>query len=163
MKIIIIIFLLITSGITSGITQAQAQAYFEPVNLIRNGVTYKTKLTYSAFGNVKSVESSEATITAPNTPILLAPINGSTTVQITDVLRWIDGTGSGGATDSYDIEIAEDAGFVTEAGERTGLLTLEYDASGILVAPFTYYWRVKAVNEGGNSSWSTVWSFTTIE
>jgi photosystem II stability/assembly factor-like uncharacterized protein len=61
---------------------------------------------------------------------------------------------------SYDLQVALDTSFseqnivVNEVLDTTYYsISLDYDKK--------YYWRVKAINEGSESSWSVVWNFTT--
>ncbi|MFQ5652659.1 MAG: AGE family epimerase/isomerase [bacterium] len=88
-------------------------------------------------------------------PLLFLPPNGAADVTTSPVLAW---TPVDGAT-SYRVQVATAANFADSIlvdAENTsaafGLENLEYSV--------TYYWRVRALNEFGESEWSEVWHFT---
>ncbi|HWP82728.1 MAG TPA: fibronectin type III domain-containing protein [Bacteroidota bacterium] len=93
----------------------------------------------------------------PSPPVLLSPQNGSVDQQLSLMLSW---TASAGAT-SYRAHVATDSGFNSRIVDTTGLTSTSLSISG-LSRGTTYFWRVRAVNEGGESSWSTRWSFVTL-
>jgi len=52
--------------------------------------------------------------------------------------------------------------FATPILSQTALTTSNYTTATALANNTIYYWRVRAKNSLGNSTWSTVWSFTTV-
>jgi hypothetical protein len=100
-----------------------------------------------------SVDSDTATICVlPATPIILSPLNGATDISVDADLDWED---SSGATE-YDVYFGTSSSppYVATVTEST------YDP-GPLSACSTYYWKVVAKNECGETQ-GEEWSFTTV-
>ncbi|WP_158859831.1 LamG-like jellyroll fold domain-containing protein, partial [Lunatibacter salilacus] len=91
----------------------------------------------------------------PIAPILTAPSNNSTNLPISPDLQWNTVSGA----DFYQVQVGADQNFsaivfdqAVAQGNTVNVPDLAYNA--------TYYWRIRAVNNVGQSAWSTVWSFT---
>ncbi|MDI6792661.1 MAG: Ig-like domain-containing protein [bacterium] len=86
-------------------------------------------------------------VTAPGTPSLASPDDGSSISDVTPAFDWQDALGAS----SYVIEIDQDDDFYSP------LLQVTVDVSGYtsgleLENGRTYYWRVKAIDAAGNES-----------
>jgi len=88
-------------------------------------------------------------------PVLLAPSNGALHLVRPVQLSWAS---YAGAT-SYQLQVATSAGFGSLAFDGTGTDTTQSLAD--LAAFTTYFWRVMATTPGGDTPWSSVWSFAT--
>ncbi len=95
-------------------------------------------------------------VAAPSAPVLLAPANTSTGISVTPTLSW---NASAGAT-TYQLQVSKSAGFSTTVFDDSTITTTS-KLVGSLGNDTTYYWRVRAKNTGGWSSYSSTWSFTT--
>jgi chitinase len=95
-------------------------------------------------------------VTVPSAPTLSSPVNGATGVAVSTTLAW---SASAGAT-SYTLQVSKNTGF-TEIVNHTDVTSTSFSISG-LSNNTVYYWRVLAKNVGGNSGWSSIWSFTTV-
>jgi hypothetical protein len=89
-------------------------------------------------------------------PELISPFNGSEDLDLSPLFAWSPVTGAEG----YQFQIATDFDFNSQvANEFTTdtemILLNELNFSGF------YFWRVRALNPEGNSSWSSVWWFST--
>jgi hypothetical protein len=96
----------------------------------------------------------------PNTPVLSSPSNMTMNVPLTTQFSW---NSVQGAT-SYIIRITDTLGLAmneltTNLNITVNLLSHDSVFSGYST---TYWWQVAAINAGGTSNWSTLWSFTTI-
>lgn len=87
-------------------------------------------------------------------------LSGETVLSLIDCLNEVSLRGGASATLSYTLEIDEDPGFSSPQTSLNVETTSSFPASP-LAAVTTYYWRVRAHNPCGSSSWSTVRSFTT--
>ena len=97
------------------------------------------------------------TIVAPlAAPALATPANGATNVSITPTLTWNTVTGA----TTYRLQLATDSAFASIV-LTDSTLTITQRAVGPLSNNVKYYWRVSATHVGETSQ-STVWSFTTI-
>jgi subtilisin family serine protease len=95
--------------------------------------------------------------TPPPAPTLLSPSNGATGRPINNsAVSW---SASTGAT-SYTLQLSTSTDFTTPVLSQAGLTTTSASISGLSFFT-TYYWRVGATNSVG-TSWSAVWSFTTL-
>lgn len=76
--------------------------------------------------------------------------------------NWSAPSGQGSATYTYTLQYSNDNTFTTGVTEITGIssATLSQSISG-LIASTNYYYRVKAVNAGGDSDWSGTQTATT--
>jgi YVTN family beta-propeller protein len=61
--------------------------------------------------------------------------------------------------DSYELQVSDQFSFASTLVSETGLTDTTYTASG-LPHSTPLYWRLRAVNDVGPSTWSVVWSFT---
>lgn len=92
----------------------------------------------------------------PNSPTLTSPVDGAINQDTQPSLNW-----TGSDTIEYTVEIATDLAFnnIVFSGTTSGNTLAP---STDLDSSTTYYWRVKANNSCGDSSYSTVFSFTTL-
>ena len=88
-------------------------------------------------------------------PALATPFNEATGVDTAPTLSW---NSASGAT-SYHVQVSATSDFGTSIFDE-GTTNLTVAVSG-LSYDTDYYWRVKAINSEGSSSWSSVWSFRT--
>jgi len=93
----------------------------------------------------------------PATPTLVSPPNGATGISRTPTLQWS--------------AVAQAAQYEVQVSRYTSFTPLVFGAfvtqpavtvSTNLEAGQTYYWRVRARNDCGESTWSTPFQFTTI-
>ncbi len=122
--------------------------------------TYKVKIThkntlrdgYQAFSLVMSGRAMEQ----PDEPALVYPENGADGVELNFTMEWAHSVRS----QSYSYQVALDDQFsqiVYENSSYVGVRLFMESLTGLT----TYYWRVKAENNGGISDWSETRSFTT--
>lgn len=100
---------------------------------------------------------SEPAPTAPASPTLASPSNGSTNVGLNPPLTWNASTGAS----TYRIQVSTTSSFSTALLDQAGMSGTTFAASG-LSNGMTYYWRVNATNASGTSGWSGTSSFATI-
>jgi microcystin-dependent protein len=92
-----------------------------------------------------------ADVPVPGAPTLTTPASGATGQLAATVLAWT--ANADGLATAYEVDVATDAAFtLIEYSGQTSLTTLTIDPA-LTVAGGTYYWRVRAVNPGGNSAW----------
>ena len=93
----------------------------------------------------------------PAQAVLSSPENLSAIAELPVTLEWELQDDA----ESYDIEISEDYDFSVISESKTGLTVNTYKPLKIYKGK-SYYWRVSAVNEGGNGPWSEEWYFTLL-
>jgi len=92
----------------------------------------------------------------PSSPSLNSPSNGNSGTTLSPVLNWSASEGA----ETYRIQVSQNSTFSNLILNTNGLTVTQQSLSG-LENEATYYWRVRAANQHGQSSWSSVWSFTT--
>ncbi|MCL4550311.1 MAG: T9SS type A sorting domain-containing protein [Bacteroidetes bacterium] len=95
--------------------------------------------------------------TAPAVPTLLSPADGSTNILTTLTLSW---NASSGAA-SYHLQVSTDLNFSTTIFDQNNITNTSQQVTGLSNSTL-YYWHVNATNVNGTSSYSSTWSFTTI-
>ncbi|EJF08051.1 fibronectin type III domain-containing protein, partial [Pontibacter sp. BAB1700] len=71
-------------------------------------------------------------------------------------LQWQAAEGA----DSYQVQVATTSDFSTTLINQSNVQAPSLEA-GNLSSSTSYYWRVRAANQAGNSAWSATWSFVT--
>ncbi len=92
----------------------------------------------------------------PGQVALTSPENGATLATLSPTLGWGAVTGAAG----YELKYSQDAAI------GWGVTTVAVPTAGYTVAtslpyPKSFYWKVRALNGGGEGPWSEVWSFST--
>jgi hypothetical protein len=100
--------------------------------------------------------SSNVNVQPPATPWLQSPSLGASDVALDVALAW-DAIAT---AESYDLQVSTVSDFQTTVIYQTGLPAPTSQARG-LTGGTTYYWRVRARNTAGASSWSLSFSFST--
>ncbi len=117
----------------------------------RVGVEYGGELTvWSGSYNFRTV------VSPPSPPSLYSPSDGAEEVPRMLNLDWSYVSGA----DTYHLQVAEDSEFSLLFFEDSTITSTDNDV-GPLGEETTYYWRVRAKNEGGISPYSDIYSFTT--
>jgi len=96
-------------------------------------------------------------IEKPTVPVLALPANGSKGLLNPITAKWNKSL----RVEKYKLQVSTDSLFGTLVINDSTLT----DTTKVLpnLANYSqYYWRVKAVNVGGESDWSTVWNFKTL-
>jgi uncharacterized protein YjdB len=96
------------------------------------------------------------TLALPNMPQLLSPINGKKDLATNPTLVWEGGSG----TDFYRLQVSKTKDFSQNLIDISNLLETSFNLEN-LEEGMTYYWRVRATNAAGNSSYSATWEFAT--
>jgi hypothetical protein len=131
---------------------------------IPNGrINYSTKYFWRVQGKKDPQLSPWSSIwnftTILQTPTLISPTNGASSVTLTPLIDWSDVSGA----TSYNIQVANNSGFTSPIIDLSSLPSSQYQVpSGLLQANTLYYWRASASNSNGTSAWATAWNFTTI-
>src|SRR6056297_3392119 len=118
-----------------------------------------TALSISATGNTSEFGGTvlvESAITAPEAPALATPANNAVDVSVSPVFTWQASTDAA----TYDIQVSTVSNFSSAVVNETGITETEFQSVQLSYST-PYFWRVRAVNEAGQSNWSTAWSFTT--
>ncbi|MEX1013622.1 MAG: T9SS type A sorting domain-containing protein [Candidatus Paceibacterota bacterium] len=95
-------------------------------------------------------------IEKPNIPVLATPENQSSEVSITPQLIW----NASSRAEDYRVQLSPDSAFTNIISDTSGI-TNSYISVGPLSFNTNYYWRVKALNIGGESAWSETFNFFT--
>ena len=93
----------------------------------------------------------------PTTPSLIAPLDGASGIPISLKLIWSKIQN----VVSYSLQVATDTGFTNIVNGDTSVVDTFRIENG-LANNSIYYWRVRAINSYGKSTWSICRSFTTI-
>ena len=96
-------------------------------------------------------------ILASYPPILATPSNSSSAISLSPTLNWNLSEGSR----TYHLQVSLESIFNTLVFEQNDLSITSKQVNNLLPGK-TYYWRVRAINAGGISNWSNIWSFNTI-
>ena len=108
---------------------------------------------FSAWSAVRSFTTEQLVLSAP---VLSSPADASTGISLSPSLSWGTVTNATG----YTIQYATASDFSTNTQSTSTATSQSLTGLSSLT---TYYWRVKATNGGIESSWSSVYSFTTLE
>lgn len=98
-------------------------------------------------------------VSAPSAPSLTTPIdNGAGYVPSPCTFNWNQSSGATG----YDLQVSTSSTFGTTVVNQTNIAWSSggHSVTGLLAGQ-TYYWRMRANNAGGSSSWSSTWVFFT--
>jgi hypothetical protein len=97
-------------------------------------------------------------ITPPAAPTLLSPANNSTGVSLTPSMDWTDVTGNV----TYRVQVATNNTFTNIVYDNSSIIMSQFTLpSGYLIGSTQYFWRVAAINSGGQGPYSAVFNFTT--
>ncbi|MCB0280715.1 MAG: fibronectin type III domain-containing protein, partial [Calditrichaeota bacterium] len=141
--------------IDENITQTTSQ-----ISGLKNSTTYHWRVNASnvdGTGSWSDVWTFTAIIAAPGQTALTYPANNATNVEINPVFSWNQVSTS----EQYILQISNSSDFSSIVTNQNSLADNHYSASG-LSTDETYYWRVKATNAGGESTWSESFKFSTF-
>jgi hypothetical protein len=126
---------------------------------LQNGTTYYWRVRAANDGGESGWSSRSFTtvVAAPSAPTLASPANGATGVSTTPTLSWNSVSGA----NRYEVEVHGNSGFTNLIFQNQNVTGTSVSVSPALQNGTTYYWRVRAVNDGGSSGWSSR-SFTTV-
>ncbi|WP_191906879.1 LamG-like jellyroll fold domain-containing protein [Adhaeribacter soli] len=92
----------------------------------------------------------------PAAPVLISPANNASGQPVQVLLSWQQAS----TVTAYRVQLASDPSFTATIYDERGVSGNSLKVSGLLYNT-TYYWRVRAENQGGLSSWSLTRSFST--
>lgn len=97
------------------------------------------------------------TMPLPNEPKLLLPEDEAINVDLKPRFRWERVENATG----YHLQISRDSEFNDIAYEKDDIVWISYNLPIELEIGKTYWWRLRAYNDGGYGKWSDKFSFTT--
>lgn len=128
-------------------------------------VNWNTGWIAGESGHILKTTNGSGVIPPANNPPPNYPPNGSNGNSISPLLDWEPYIlPSSGIEDSiwYGIQLSTDSAFTTTLVNADTVTITQYQVpSGILNHNVRYFWRVKAINIGGEGPWSPVWNFRT--
>lgn len=148
------------SGMTSSSTKSTAATATGTYSENVTGLVANTVYFYRGFAvndctpnkTGYTATSSYPTFTTLHNAPTVGTGSGATPSSFT--ANWTAPTG-GAASFTYEIQVDDDNTFASVDFTTSGLAVTSVSATG-LTASTTYYYRVRAVNAGGNSAWSSV-------
>jgi N-acetylneuraminic acid mutarotase len=95
----------------------------------------------------------------PRTPELVYPQDAAISVSNENVgMKWVKQANA----EFYHLQVSTDNNFASTLVNEDNLIESVY-TNALLDFNTTYYWRLRARNEAGESDWSETWSFTIAE
>lgn len=92
----------------------------------------------------------------PETPVW-EPEDGAEDMETQLTLKWSEAE----RAETYHVQMSTESDFSATLIDSSGISETELEVNDLETST-TYYWRVLATNETGNSSWSEVLEFTTV-
>lgn len=105
---------------------------------------------------VKHISEFDAT-TPPAVPQLESPVNSATGMATNSILKWK----SAANAQTYQLQVSKTQDFGTLITNAENLTSLQYTVQNLELNT-QYFWRVRAKNSNGTSSWSSIWNFKTV-
>ena len=133
------------------------------VTLTLSNISSANVGVYSLFVNAVATSSSQVQTLSldisesPTIPSLNSPANTALSVATNPTFSW---AATAGNSVTYTIEIATDVNFINIIDNASNLTANTYTALGLANGTI-YFWRVKTLNDCGQSSFSSAFSFTT--
>lgn len=128
-------------------------------------INYNTGWIAGESGHILKTTNGSGVLVPVLPPISLAPPNGSSGISLTPWLQFNPPSfQSMGIEDSlwFRVQLSADSTFTTTLINTDTVTITQYQVpSGILNHNIRYYWRVRAINLGGEGPWSPVWNFRT--
>ncbi|MFH0991063.1 MAG: FG-GAP-like repeat-containing protein [bacterium] len=127
---------------------------------LSGSITYYWRVSAKNAGGTTAWSSTWSFTTVaglPSAPTLAAPADNATGLAINPTLSWNSVIGA----TSYRLQISTLSNFSSLVLNQSGITGLSFQATGLSNST-TYYWRVSATNTGGEGSFSSTSSFTTI-
>ncbi|MBD1397730.1 T9SS type A sorting domain-containing protein [Pontibacter sp. JH31] len=142
-------------------TLLAGSAYRDPSSSKQNfnsaGVVITTDAEAGVVEGVLLNDNATPPPTVPNAPVLASPANGATGIESSSTLSWNAAAGAS----TYRVQVATSTTFTSNVYDQNGIVGNSIQVNDLSNGT-TYYWRVQASNSVGNSGWSDVWSFSTI-
>lgn len=111
----------------------------------------------TSISKTNTVSISYKVMNSPGVVRLISPGQSDTTIKIRPTFVWEKEE----ETESYHIQISENANFSSIYEEAQNVITEKYKSSKFLDPQTKYYWRVKGRNVCGEGEYSTPYEFTT--
>ena len=145
-----------TSALPTGNVLAASGVTVDAFTHSRSGFTANTLYTYRgyAINSVGTGYSGDANFTTLSLAPTIGAGSGATTSSFT--ANWSAPAPQGAATFTYSIEVDDDENFGSINFTQTNIssATITANVNTGLSSNTPYYYRVRAVNAGGNSAWS---------
>ena len=129
-----------------------------------NNLDFNTKYFWRVRGNNSvsngpwsDVGNFTTIVEKPTSPMLASPLNNTKGLIYPITAKWVKSL----RVEKYKLQVSTDSLFGSLVLNDSTLV----DTTKLLpnLANYSqYYWRVKAINVGGESDWSTVWNFKTL-
>lgn len=87
-----------------------------------------------------------------------SPLNNEVDVSLKPIFEW----NASARASSYEIQLSKSSSFDSSIVSVSDITSTSYQLTEELQEGETYYWKVRAANESGNSDWSETLSFTTV-
>lgn len=151
-----------TSTLVNAVTGSTSQ-YTIGTGILQYSTVYYWRANSTNAGGTgewSEVRTFTTIVTVPAAPTLIAPANNATNVSLTPYMTWNSVAGA----DSYRFQISTSATFASYVINIPNITSTIFQVpSGNLIGNTQYYWRVAAVNTGGQGPYSTVWTFRTMQ
>ena len=144
----------LTATTTSLADLAEGTAYFWRVRAVNAGGAS----TYSAAWSFTTTDPTAAPSPIPNAPVPASPADAAADVALAPTLVWHASAGAA----TYEVQVSTGAAFESYTVDATGVTDTTYALADLLEGT-NYFWRVRALNADGASSYSTARSFTTTD
>jgi subtilisin family serine protease len=122
----------------------------DPIDTINP--TYAGKLGTGRVNAYKALVETQSLMAPPPTPSLVSPANASVSTSAKPAFDWSDATGAS----TYTIQVDNNSNFGSPEINETVASSQFTPLTGL--AEGTYYWRVRANNTVGSSSFTSAWT-----